>query len=460
MIRIVGTELRRSSAAAVALLSLLVATALLLSFPQGFAGRWMQLAVSARMMLMLMWPLALAGGAWLGRRDARSRVGELFASTARPRWQRVLPTAGALAITLVGAYVLMFLVGAAWVAPTARYFPIATIAVTAVGALSLVAAGWLGMAAGRAVPRLVTAPALAVVAVAVVGLLPDWMSASGLDGDTPDPTALLLSPVFSRGVDDFQTVAARVNLTQALWLAALAATGLLLLGAVRRRAVALAVLPAMLGGAVAVPLMPAGGYDAAPVLDPSAVELVCDDDGRQVCVTRVHAALLPDVVGPVRQALALMAAKLPDAPTRAIESREISTFWEPQDPVRIGPKPPADALVFANPLIGGTGRADFSKEPFLPYLLTAAWQRDCGDEAEHGGDAHLARVVAAAWLTGQPPVPEVWWQPEEQARVEAGYRALTALPPDEQLRRMVAARDAALDCRTDVLVSILPGETP
>ncbi|MGI5145266.1 hypothetical protein ACQEVC_02500 [Plantactinospora sp. CA-294935] len=455
--RILGIELRRSAAVGVALLSLVVSTAALLSFPQGFAGRWMQLAVAVRLMLMLSWPLALAGGAWLGRRDARSRVDELFASTARPRWQRVLPTAAALAVTLVAGYALTFLVAAAWVIPTAGYFPVTAIAVTAVGALSVVAAGWLGMAVGRAVPRLVTPPALAVAGVALAGLLPDWLSAAAYAGDPavrPEPAALLLTPVYLGELHDFQTVVARVNLTQALWLAALAATGLLLFGAVGRRAVALAVLPAVLGAAVAVPLMPTGGYDAAAAVDPDAVELVCDEDGPQVCVTRVHAGLLPDVVGPARQALAMMAAKLPDAPVRAVESQQFTL------PASSAPsRPEADTLVFPGPPIGRTGRADVSGEPVLLSLLKAAWQQDCADGSGDSIEAYLARVVAAAWLTGQPPALEDWWASGERSRVERAYQALVGLPQDEQRRRMAAAREAVLDCRSDALLPILPRDT-
>ena len=176
--RILRIELRRSPAVFIALLSTVIGTGLLVSYPSEFAGRWMQLAVAVRLDLLVLLPLALAGGAWLGRRDALHRVDELFASTVRPRWQRVLPTAGAFAVAVVTTYLLVFLIGAAWVAPTSRYFPVVAIAVTAVGALSLIAAGWLGMAAGRAVPRLVTAPALAVVGAAVAGMLPMWLGES------------------------------------------------------------------------------------------------------------------------------------------------------------------------------------------------------------------------------------------------------------------------------------------
>lgn len=453
--RILRIELRRGPALAVALLSLALGTALLLSFREGFAGRWLQLAANLRTLLAVLWPLALAGGAWLGRREAGSGVGELLASTVRPRWQRVLPTAGALVGALVAAYLLIFLIGAAWVVPAAGYFPIATLAVTAVGALSLVAAGWLGMAAGRAVPRVVTAPVLAVVGFAVAGLLPDWvMSSASATGGTV-PRAALLSPVFAGGLDDFQTLRASVHPVQAWWLAALAATGLLLLGAVRRRAVVLAVLPAALGAAVAVPLLPAGGYPGAARVDPDAIALVCDDDGAPVCVTRVHAGLLPDVVGPARQALARMAEKLPNAPVRAVESQQ-PAFWAHTSAAGEAAPHPADTLVFHAPTIGATGRADLADGSFLPGLFEAAWWQEC-PESFALSDVYLAQAVATAWLADRPLALRDWWSPQERARAERAYQTLVALPQAEQRRRMAAARDAAMTCRADDLLALLPG---
>lgn len=455
--RILRIELRRSAAVGVALLLLASGVALLVTYPQGFAGRWMQLAATGRSALVLLWPLALAGGAWLGRRDARARVDELFSSTARPRLRRVLPVASALAVAVVTAYTLIFLVGMAWVVPTARYFPITAVTVSAVGALSLVAAGWLGMAVGRAIPRLVTAPVLAVVGFAVVGMLPDWASVDSVVKARPAPTAVLLTPVLSGTLDDFETITGRTSLAQALWLAALAATGLLVLGAAGRRAAVLAALPAALGFAVTMALLPAGGYDGADVVDPAAVELVCDGDGPQVCVTRVHAGMLPDVVGPARQALATMAAKLPNPPTRAVESVDAGANEQQRTTSYQSRRREPGTIEFTMPEIGPTGRADLAADPILPYLLEAPWEQDCG-RRDGPDDAYAVRAVGAAWLSGQPPAPRSWWTADDQARIGSAYQTLVGLPAAEQQRRMAAARKAALDCRIDAIFPILRGE--
>ena len=86
MNRILGIELRRSAALGSAL-GLLVVGVLGLFFAEGigFATGWMQLAMTQRLYLVLLWPLALAAGAWQARREHRSDVAELFASTPRPR---------------------------------------------------------------------------------------------------------------------------------------------------------------------------------------------------------------------------------------------------------------------------------------------------------------------------------------------------------------------------------------
>ncbi|MFG1762787.1 hypothetical protein ACGFIH_05625 [Micromonospora parva] len=460
--RILRIELRRSAALGVAVLSVVTGAALVLTSIQLFAGRWMQLAVTTRSLLMMLLPLALAGGAWLGRRDARHRVGELFASTVRPRWQRVGPSAAALAITVVAAYLLVFLIATGWVVRTSGYFPANTIAVIAVGVPALVAAAWLGMAAGRAVPRLITAPVIAVAGFVLVGLVPELVMMAGTDATLtrirPEPSAVLLLPTFSGEVDDFQTITNRVSLLQMLWLVSLAATGLLLLGAVRRRALALAVLPAVLGAAATVPLLPEGGIRGAAVVDPVAVELVCDNDGQQVCVTRAHAGTLPDIVGPARDTLAVLAAKLPNAPVRAVETRQVYP-WARRAADPAPARHSGDTLVFEAPSINRSGGVDLSDGYFVSSLFRAVWEQECGDRSAQD-DEILARIVATAWLTDQPPVLESWWDSAQVERAQRAHQALVSLPQAEQRQRVAAAREAALDCRADGLLTLLPEEKP
>ncbi|MEK8108047.1 hypothetical protein NKG94_29255 [Micromonospora sp. M12] len=168
--------------------------------------------------------------------------------------------------------------------------------------------------------------------------------------------------------------------------------------------------------------------------------------------------LLPDVVGPARQALGLMAAKLPNAPVRAVETERV-TFWAMLEPDMAPPRHSADALVFDTPTIDRFGRADLSGDYFLPSLLEAVWRQDCGDQPILG-DVYRARMVAAAWLTGRPPAPQPGWAPEEMALLESAYQALVSLPEAEQRRRLAAAREGALACRDDELVAIMSEDRP
>lgn len=450
-VRILGIELRRSAAVWVGLLVLAVGAALLLTYTQNFAARWMQLAFATRVMLFVMWPLALAGGAWMGRRDRASRVGELFATAARPRWQRVLPTAVAVGLAVAVGYVVLLVVGAGFVLPTAEHFPGGVVAVVAAGAVSLVAAAWLGLAAGRALPWLATAPSVAVLGVIVVGLLPDWATVNTViaGDDKPVPAAVMLSPVYAGGVDDFQRFATGPSLVQMLWLAGVAATGLLLFGVTRPAAKVAAVLPAALGLVAALAWLPAGGYAGALRPDRVAMELVCDDSGPQVCVTTVHASLLPDVTGPVREALALIATKLPDAPTRAVESDRPTSWVLPgsmPDPRRYG----ADTLTFLTPSYNRTGGAAFEADsPYRETLLGGMWEPRCDNAGLDtvGSEFYLAQQVATAWLLGRPY--------GRHPDLPAAYERFTARPVEEQRAAMAAARAGVLACDTDALVAVL-----
>jgi hypothetical protein len=462
--RILWIELRRCTPAAViALVSIVIGVGAQLAWTQVFAGRWMQLAVTNRMSLLVLLPLALAGGAWLGRREAQHRVNELFASTIRPRSQRVIPSAAAYAITIVAAYLLVFAVGTTWVFPTAGYFPGTAIVVTAVGAVSLIAAGWLGMAAGRAVPRLVTAPAVAVAGALVV-LLPELMT-DPIEASTTgrNPVALMLSPLIQE-IQDFQTIATQVNMAQALWFGSLAGSGLLLLAAASRRAVALAMLPVMLGFAITVSLAPdrSPGNSVLVAADSAATKLVCDDHGPRVCVTQVHAGLLADIAGPVRQALATTAAKLPNAPTEAVESTEIPSWAQSGDDAAAA-RYPSQALVFSSPTITRSGRAELG-DAFAGDLLQSVWDHGCADPASsrpaaEPSDVVIARQVAVAWLSG-PAAAFEDMSAEDRQRAESSYRALISLPQEEQARRMRTAREAATECRTDGFLPILGENTP
>ncbi|HEY4454188.1 MAG TPA: hypothetical protein VGN81_07750 [Pseudonocardiaceae bacterium] len=433
--RVLRIELRRSSAWSTGLVIALLGIAGLLSLlPANQEGlwdaQWTLLATFQRIMLVVLWPLTLGAGAWQARRDRRSNAEELLGTTARPAWRRMLPTALAMALCLFVGYVLTFAVGAVKVVGTTDYFSSNWLPVALVGALSLVAAGWLGMGIGRLVPSVYTPPVLVVLGFLVL-LVPIQLS----KGDTPGPGSLL-GPGFVNTVREFQMIAPSVDLGQFAWFLGLALAGLLLALFGRHIASVVAAVPVALALIVALPIFsaaPAGGVQA----DPAATAEVCTHDGGpMICVTASHQQDLATLVGPARQALTAL-AKLPNPPT--------SVHEVPDD--RPSPQP-ADQVWFdaANHTAGQGWDAKSSAE-LEAKVLAGAGTKPCDQENTVDRVSYEVRPIAAAWLIGQYPAPGMAVDgPDENARRAALWHALTALPQAEQVQRVAAVRQAGLTC--------------
>ena len=78
MSRVLGFELRRSAALGAALILLVAGVVLLFATPGRWSAGWMPLAMTQREDLTLLVPLALAAGAWQGRRE--HHVAQQFAA--------------------------------------------------------------------------------------------------------------------------------------------------------------------------------------------------------------------------------------------------------------------------------------------------------------------------------------------------------------------------------------------
>lgn len=427
--RVLRTELRRSSAATAGLLTALLGAAGLYTLVMSDQGdlwdaQWTLLAAFQRIMLVILWPLALGAGAWQARRDRRSKMEELTATTPRPVWRRALPTSVAMAIWLVVGYLVTFAVGAVRVAGDTAYLHAGWVPIAAVGALSLVAAGWLGMGIGRLFPSANTPPVL-VVAGFLLLLVPVELSKSAAPSG-----AALLTPNLTSTLDEFTTIAGRVNLAQAIWLTGLALGGLLLVLVARRRSAVVAAVPLVLGVVAAVPLLnaaPAAGLQP----DRGALAEVCTDDGRpQVCVTTAHEQGLAALVGPARKALTML-ARLPDAPTSVHEVTG----------ERRGPQPEDEVWLHSDNYRPGHGWLSTGDE-LVVRILAGAGTRPC-DPVDY-----RTRALAAAWLYGRYPAPGQQLEPGTEAdERNAAWQSLQALPADEQLRRIDAVRQAGLTCR-------------
>jgi hypothetical protein len=437
--RIFGIELRRSSgiAAGAVVAALGVAGLYMLVLTDQadlWSTQWTMLAVFERIMLVLLWPLALGAGAWQARREQRSKMGELLGTTARPLWQRVLPTSAAMAVGLAMGYIAILAAGAIRVASESSYFHLGWLVVAAVGALSLVAAGWLGMGIGRLWSSTYTAPALVVLGFVVL-LVPIQLSKDG-----PPGVAALLVPSFTTNIDEFTKVAASANLGQTVWFVALAVTGFLLAVSVRRRAMFAALVPAALGLVVAVPLLtaaPAAGFEP----DPAASAEVCTFD-RVVCVATAHKDALATLEGPARQALKKL-AKLPDAPTSLHEITGSLDDW------RTRPQP-ADVVWFHSENLKPGGVWQGTPDELMARMLAGAGTRPCSDD-------YRPRAIAAAWLYGSFDLPGPPLQPAERVERVKVWQALQALPESVQRDRIAALRRAARNCQGDLLSVLASG---
>ncbi|WBB73066.1 hypothetical protein O7602_25790 [Micromonospora sp. WMMD1128] len=432
---ILSLELRRSAALGAALITMVVGIGALYTTPGRWSSGWMALAMTTREYLLLMWPLALAAGAWQGRREHRAKVGELFATTARPRAARMLPVLGATALTLALAYLLVTAAGLAGIVTTAPYRPLLTFTVvTGVGALSLIAAGWLGLGIGRMLPALVTAPALGVAGVLVV-----FFTAIG----PPDRLAAVISPVHgSSQFNDYQTIDNRVSGALAIWLTGLAGAGLLLFLAGGWRTRTAAVVPLALGLVTATAVVPRDPDVLNWSVDPVARELVCTDDTPTVCVSRVHAQVLDTLAPLAREGLTTL-AKLPDAPTAVHEDTRVISHdgdWPA----------PRNGVVTIEVRIDKRGGLAHpaAVAPEVVRGLGVGYDGQCRNRND------VVERAAAAWLLGREPRSDVGLVPglvEEDPGINPEavtlWRGLRELPDGEALARVTAVRDALRTCQ-------------
>jgi hypothetical protein len=450
--RILRIELRRSVALwAAVIIAASGAFVLFASNPP--YGSWMELVIRQRDVMQLTWPLALAAGAWQGIRERRSRVDELLATTAKPRRWRVAPVAAAMAIGVVASYLATLAGLAGHLQHVDSYFPIGAIPLIALGALGFVAAVWLGLAIGAMLPSPLTAPLLAVVGFLGLALSP--MLRGG------NPGTLLLFPYLQGPRDggfSLQMLSARANLSQTLWLAAVAATGLALFAAARPGGRLVALLPAVVGAAVAVPAMP-GQLADAWIEDRRAVEVVCTPDEPRVCIARVRAHLLDELREPARRALSILATKLPPAPTRVL----LTSFGMP------GSGRPADTLVV---FLEFQGEVTGSPDDLVAMMLDGGGVPPCdrfigpdpkdrvpGEPTPAANRDAAARQVVTDWLLDRtpPPPPASGNKGSFLGLVDQTLAALRALPVDEQRARVNAYREAERTCAVSDRLDLLTG---
>jgi hypothetical protein len=448
--RILRIELRQSTAVWAGLLLAAIGAFLLRALNPPYA-LWMQVVTVQRDMMQLTWPLALAAGAWQACRERRSRVEELVVTTPRPRWRRVQPIAAAMALAAAVGYLLMLVGGAINIEDVGSYFPLGALPVIAIGALAMIGAVWLGLAIGTLLPSPLTAPLLGVVGFAGLSVLPQMFVVSNRE-----PGTFLLLPFLRPREGGFspQVLSTSANLSQLLWLAAIAATGFALFAAARTRTRLAAVMPAVLGAAVVLPMLP-GRVAEAWVPDRDALTLICTEP-PQVCVPRISRHALDDLTGPGRQALAILAAKLPSPPTRVVGILRDTVGQS------VGGLP-ADTLP-APVWISQDGPSGGPDDGPLWAILDGAGTLPCPDLAgtpeDPNEEYNVVRMAAAAWLIDRLPPGESNLPSglaKSSGTVKQVLDVLHALPAEEQQSRVAALRDAELTCAAGDRLEILTG---
>ncbi|MBM2619651.1 hypothetical protein JIG36_29325 [Actinoplanes sp. LDG1-06] len=447
MRRMLRIELRRSNALTLILLLFAAGAAGLLLSGNDWSSTWIRFVYLHGSSVFLLLPLALAGGAVLGRREKRTRADELIASTGRPKTQRLLPGLLALGIAVVFAHLVVFVVAGVLPALNGSYVGLISLLWPVSGMVVLVGGVWLGLAAGRAWSSPLVPPLLAVVAVAAqVGLA----EAGGPGGSSPLRNLSLLGQPPSY---DWETVSPKTLLGWTVLGLGLAGAGFLL--STGRSWLPRVAAVAVLGVAVAVAVVVPGTSQADHFrIDAGAQKLVCADGSPQVCVTAVHAYVLDDAAPQVREALQLL-AKLPGAPTRAVEWRA-SEVYEPGKSMWMDggtTKPEPGTLSFD--LVLDDNRIS---EALVENIVAGAGTSWVG--CQNGRDLVSAHV-AGAWLMGTDKLDGVadalGHYPELDQEISQVLTTLRAAPEAEQVRRVAAMRDAALTCGGD-LVGILTGK--
>lgn len=456
-IPVLRTELRRSVAPWAGLAALATGlTFLYLINGQWWNGtarwtsQWTPMALWTRSLLAFIWPLAVGLGALQGVRDNRSRMTELLATTPRPVRHRAAVMAGATALFLVSAFVLLVLLGAAQVLlGDTTYTHLAWLPISLVGMVSLVAGALLGMGVGRTLPSALTPPGAAVAALLATVLLQQTADKALPSGLAPHRLALL-SPAVSQVREAFLTLTPSVHLGQTLWLLGMLATGFALLVAVSRRSRLLALAPVLAGAALALLVLPAEPRQTYEV-DKAAAALVCDGP---VCVSEAHRYRLAELAPHGRKALRELRDALGDkAPKTIREETALRSISSDRQLSR-----DAVLLDFDDPVV-----ADAKGEALTRALVGEGLAPHCAgrSDRESGTLEELAaQSVAAGWVMGDLRLLEGSMQPEDDQRAVArpAWKNLTALPEAAQRTRIATAYDAAFACESDALSVLGDGE--
>ncbi|MER7582639.1 hypothetical protein [Kitasatospora sp. NPDC097691] len=459
--RVLRTELRRSAApwpGAVVLVGSLAVFFLIDGIwwkgTAGWTAQWTSMAMWTRYLLGFWLPLVVGIGAVYGLRESRSRMTELLVTTPLPAWRRAALPAGATALALAAGFGLLVLAGGVQVAlGRTDYAPSGWLPISLVAVLALVAGAVFGMGVARALPHVLTPPALVVTFVLLVGLLRPRTEGLVPSGSAPN-RLVLLSPVVAEPREMLLTLSGAVHLGQTLWLLGLLATGVALLSAVTRRARLLAVLPVLSGAVLALLVLPAEPRDSY-VVDTAAAAPVCDGP---VCVTRANRARLDELAARGTEALSVLRGVLGDrAPHTVREDSRLRALGDVRELSEDVVLVDFDERVFA----------DAKGEALTRALISQGLAPSCrgNNDREGGGGGDVAlQSIAVSWALHDPqlrPLIEKGTDAYAQktwADADAAWQKLMAVSPEEQRSRIIGLRAGAFSCAPGDPLLLLAGE--
>ncbi|MDX3798849.1 hypothetical protein [Streptomyces sp. AK04-3B] len=456
-VRVLRTELKRSSAPWAGVVALATGSALLYLISEpwsgtttAWTGQLTSMALWTRTLLFYLWPLAIGLGALQGLRDHRSKISDLLTSTPRPAWHRAATLAGTTAGALVAAFVSLILVGAVQVFTRTEYTHLGWLPISLVGVLALVAGSVLGMGAARALPSVLTPPALAMGAFVFTAVLARAETATMPGAPAAEPNRLvLLSPAVERVPNAFVTLSASVHLGQTIWMLGIASTGFALLVAAALRTRLLALAPVLAGVTLALLVLPSDPRRMF-VLDQAAARPVCDGS---VCVSSTQQARLAGLAGPAKEALRLLHGALG---ARAPETVRENTALLPDGST---PRWSRTTVLFHfdDDMFAAAKGDEVTKaliaQGMVPGCSPAGWSTFGSDQ--------FAQTVAVGWVLGElEPLPGTGSAALNRHvvdRVRPVWEELMALPRAQQLARINAMRAIALSCEGDAFEALKGG---
>lgn len=222
MLRLVRIEARRNVGPW--FVPVMVALSLLYAYGQGLTWRslfWVDASVMVRDSVLIIGPFLAGAAAWMGSRERRRALDDLFITMHRPRWsqQMAVWTAttvwGLLAYVATGAYlVIQTVLHAVWGVPVLWPMLVGLVAIPTYAAIGYVLGSYL--------PSRITAPFVASV-LFMLQVVVGW---GGGSGALPMQTLRYLSPVAFLDTSVWYGVRPNVGLAEILFFLGLTALSL------------------------------------------------------------------------------------------------------------------------------------------------------------------------------------------------------------------------------------------